>query len=209
MTSLFLAAALSYLLGSIPSGYLAGRLRGVDLRASGSGNIGATNALRVLGKRDGYIVFAADFLKGIVGARAAIGVGVFLRPDLPREMFAATGTVAVVLGHMFPVWLRFQGGKGIATSGGVMIAVFPWPVFVLGLLAWLIGFFSTRYVSVASLASAVVLPTVSAVLALFGQCHWMLVAAALILSLLAIWRHRPNIKRLLDGTEQRFQKSAL
>src|SRR6195256_7063717 len=114
-----LAAVLigSYLLGSIPFGYLAGRLSGVDIRGVGSGNIGATNVVRVLGKRYGYPVFAVDFLKGLAAVFAATCVARHL--DLTQrsaQIFGITAGVCCVLGHSFPVWLKFKGGKGVATS---------------------------------------------------------------------------------------------
>jgi len=204
------AAVAAYLLGSIPSGFLAGRMRGIDIRKEGSGNIGATNALRVLGKKVGYAVFAADFLKGFLGVRAAVAIGAFggAAGGFPGEVFGVTGAVFVVVGHMFPVWLGFNGGKGIATSGGVILALFPWQVFAAGLGAWLVLFFTTRIVSVASLAAALALPGSSLAMRLAGapDCGWLLVGAAALMCALAVWRHRPNIQRLLAGTEKRFER---
>lgn len=199
------AAAVSYLFGSFPSGFLAGKIKGVDLRKEGSGNIGATNALRVLGKSWGYAVFAADALKGFLGVKAAMAIGAALAPgyEIPAGVIGAMGTV---VGHNFPVWLNFQGGKGISTSAGVMLALFPIWVFLSGLVAWGLLFFTTRYVSIASLASAVALPGSSLVLALMGQCDWLLVVVATLMCILAFWRHRTNISRLMAGTEKRFEK---
>jgi len=195
----------AYLIGSIPSGYLAGLSKGVDLRKVGSGNIGATNALRVLGKKWGYAVFAADAFKGWLTVTLALLVGERFLPDyaIPCGVLAAG---FCVIGHNFPVWLGFKGGKGIATSGGIMIGLFPIWVFLFGITVWTVLFFTTRYVSIASIGAAVSLPTSSAVLTLMGLCDWLRVAIAGILCLLALWRHKPNIERLLAGTEKRFEK---
>lgn len=203
--ALLLAVLLAYLLGSIPAGYIAGQLHGVDLRKAGSGNIGATNALRVLGKKTGYAVFAFDFLKGFAAVKLAMAIGTFLVFG-HETLFGIAGAIAVVLGHLFPVWLRFQGGKGIATSGAVMLALFPWPVFAVGLFLWVVLFFTTRYVSVASLAATVSLPVTSLVLALAGHCDWLLVVAGALMAALATWKHRPNIRRLMEGTEKKFER---
>jgi glycerol-3-phosphate acyltransferase PlsY len=211
-----LVSFIAYLIGSFPSGYLAGRMCGVDLRVCGSGNIGATNALRVLGKKWGYAVFVCDALKGALAVMAGFVIG-----ELPRwEGFvvpvhvAVAGAFFVVVGHSFPVWLGFRGGKGIATSAGIMLALFPFAVFLAGLAVWLGLFFSTRFVSVASLGSAVALPTTAFVLMLFGrpgvpvigQCDPVLVVISALMGGLAIWRHKDNIRRLMAGTEKRFEK---
>ena len=183
-------------------------MRGVDLRKEGSGNIGATNALRVLGKKLGYVVLAADMLKGwlavmagFLGARL-LGVG----SDQMVINAGVVAAVAAVLGHSFPVWLGFQGGKGIATSAGIMLALFPPLVFFSSLGVWLLLFFTTRYVSVGSLGAAVALPTSAFVLMGFGQCDLVRAGIASIMCVLAIWRHKPNIARLLAGTEKRFER---
>jgi len=199
------AALTAYLIGSFPSGYLAGRAHGVDLRKEGSGNIGATNALRVLGKKTGYLVFAADIFKGWLAVMVAFVFGHLFAPAqiIP---FGVLGAICGVVGHMYPVWLGFQGGKGIATSGGVMLALFPIEVFLFGLAAWLLLFFTTRYVSIASLAAAIALPTGSAIMTLFGRCDWLRVFIAALMCILAVWRHKSNIQRLLAGTEKKFEK---
>jgi acyl phosphate:glycerol-3-phosphate acyltransferase len=180
-------AAIAYLLGSIPSGFIAGKMCGKDLRKEGSGNIGATNALRVLGKKWGYAVFA-NYLPG---------------QEIPLGILAAACTV---LGHNFPVWLGFKGGKGIATSGGIMLSLFPPLVFITGFIIWMALFFSTRYVSIASIGAAISMPLSSALLTLTGSSDWLRTSIAVIMCLLAIWRHRSNIQRLRDGTEKRFEK---
>lgn len=198
-------ALIAYLIGSFPSGYLAGRAHGLDLRKEGSGNIGATNALRVLGKKTGYLVFAVDIFKGWLAVIVAFLIGAFAAPA-QTVPFGVLGAISCVIGHMFPVWLGFQGGKGIATSGGIMLALFPIQVFGLGLAAWLLLFFTTRYVSVASLAAAVALPVGSLIMLGFGQCDWLRVTIAVMMCALAVWRHKGNIQRLLAGTEKKFEK---
>lgn len=192
-----LCLLLAYLIGSVPFGYLAGRMKGVDLREVGSGNIGATNVLRTFGKWWGYSVFFLDFGKGV------LAVGLATLAERPEWVLVGTG-VLVIAGHNFPVWLGFRGGKGIATSAGVLITLFPWPVFVSALIAWVLLFFTTRYVSVASLASAVALAGSAIVLSLNNQMSWFLAGTALVISLLGVLRHRSNIERLCRGTEPRF-----
>ncbi len=215
MTVYFVAAILAYLIGSFPSGYFAGRACGVDLQRSGSGNIGATNALRVLGKKWGYAVFASDVLKGALAVLSGYALA-----TVPQWKGAEPVHVAVIsaffaiIGHSFPVWLNFKGGKGIATSAGIMLTLFPGAVFWSGLAVWILLFFTTRYVSVASLGSAITLPTASLLLFFwgspdawfFGRCDPLLVLISALMSGLAIWRHKDNIKRLAAGTEKRFER---
>jgi len=190
---------LAYLIGSIPFGYLIGRVHGVDLREVGSGNIGATNVLRTLGKWWGYSVFFLDFGKGV------LAVGLAILAGSPEWILVGSG-VLVIAGHNFPVWLGFRGGKGIATSAGVLITLFPWPVFISALIAWVLLFFTTRYVSVASLASAIALAGSAIVLSFYNQMSWFLAGTALVISLLGVLRHRSNIDRLCRGTEPKFSK---
>jgi glycerol-3-phosphate acyltransferase PlsY len=202
-----LVAIGAYLLGSVPSGYLVGRAKGVDLRREGSGNIGATNALRVIGKKWGYFVFGADAFKGWLAVTLARLAAFHFQqgPDVPYGVAAAA---FVMVGHIFPVWLRFQGGKGIATAAGVMLALFPIWVFLFGFTVWMGLFFGTRYVSIASIGAAISLPLSSGVLTLFGLCDGLRTTVAAIMCLLALWRHVPNIQRLLAGTEKKFEKKA-
>jgi acyl phosphate:glycerol-3-phosphate acyltransferase len=195
----------AYLLGSFPTGYIVGRINGVDLRKEGSGNIGATNALRVLGKKWGYLVFAADILKGWL----SVMLGYAFADRFVPDQVVAAGVLAglfSLLGHNFPVWLGFKGGKGIATSAGIMLALFPIWVFLCAFVVWVSFFYATRYVSVASILAAVSLSVSSIVLAFFGKCDWLLVAVALAMTTLAVWRHTSNIQRLLAGTEKKFEK---
>jgi glycerol-3-phosphate acyltransferase PlsY len=201
----FFAALSAYLLGSIPNGYLVGKARGVDLRTVGSNNIGATNALRILGKKYGYFVFAADALKGWLAVMLAWAIGRGL-PESLQISLGVTAAVFAMLGHIFPVWLGFKGGKGISTAAGVMIALFPIWVFLFGLAVWALLFFTTRYVSVASIAAAVSLPISAGVLWYLGQCDPVRTGIAALMCVLSVWRHKSNIQRLLAGTEKKFEK---
>ncbi|PYJ72504.1 MAG: acyl-phosphate glycerol 3-phosphate acyltransferase, partial [Verrucomicrobia bacterium] len=152
----FLAVALvSYLLGSIPAGYLAGRIAGIDIRKVGSGNIGATNVTRTLGRRYGYPVFLVDFAKGALAVCVSVLLGWHVEPK-PRssEIYGIVGAVFCVLGHVFPVWLRLKGGKGVATSAGALFGLMPLAALI-GVAIWVLTFEVTRYVSVASVTAAV------------------------------------------------------
>ena len=205
--TVFAIAALGYLFGSFPAGYLAGRMAGVDVRSLGSGNIGATNVLRVLGKKWGYAVFFVDAFKGF----AAVRLTFFLANRLPAvqpyaEYFAILAAVMCIIGHTFPVWLRFKGGKGVATSAGVLFGLMPLAVpFII--LVWVIIFEITRYVSVASIVASISLPVV---VGLFLRWKFLEGAAlfyfSILIALLVLWRHRSNFSRLLNGTEQRFSR---
>lgn len=195
----------SYLLGSIPFGYLAGRICGIDLRTQGSGNIGATNALRVLGKKWGYAVFLLDFLKAWLPVKLAMGWGIALMVD-PASAPGALAGFCALLGHSFPVWLGFKGGKGIASSAGVIVGLFSLPVFLICLGLWLLLFTTTRYVSVASIGASLALPASIGVLFWFQRADWLGLAVSILMAALAVWRHRSNIIRLRAGTEARFER---
>jgi glycerol-3-phosphate acyltransferase PlsY len=196
-----------YLLGSFPAGYFAGRLAGVDVRAVGSGNIGATNVLRVLGKRWGYPVFLIDAFKGFAAVRLAFLFVPYWPGAKPyAEYFAIFAAMMSVAGHSFPVWLRFKGGKGVATSAGAVIGLMPLAVPVV-FLVWVIVFETTRYVSLASIIAAIALPIIVSVLARWKFIDtWALIYFSITIMLLVIWRHRSNCSRLLKGTEQRFTR---
>jgi acyl phosphate:glycerol-3-phosphate acyltransferase len=192
---------ISYFLGATPSGYLAGLARGVDVRTAGSGNIGATNVFRVLGRTAGAIVLAADALKGFVSAwwMPALALRLFPSADAARENLALAGGVAAILGHIYTFWLKFKGGKGIATSCGVVLA---WaPVACLTAMAlWGLVLAVSKYVSLASIAAAIILP--------FAVWYWKgsatMTGVMVGLSLLAIYKHKANIQRLLKGAENRI-----
>jgi glycerol-3-phosphate acyltransferase PlsY len=169
----------------------------------GSGNIGATNVFRVLGKGAGIAVLLADGLKGFVAARfiPLLALHVFVNCGAQREDLALAAGVGAILGHNYSFWLRFKGGKGIATSGGVVMAWAP-QACVTALALWGVIFAATRYVSLASIAAAVILPF--AVWFWAGSITMTCVMTAL--SLLAIYKHKGNIQRLLNGTENRIGK---
>ena len=208
------ALFLGYLFGSFPSGFVIGQCHGVDLRKAGSGNIGATNAVRVLGKKWGIAVLLLDALKGGLAVVCGFQVARFL--GAPEQTVINAGVISAlfaVIGHNYPVWLNFQGGKGIAVSAGIMLTLFPPMVFISGLALWLALFFGTRYVSIASIGSAIALPTAAVILHFYGQgsgifapCDWVRASIAGLMGILAIWRHKPNIERLLAGTEKRFDR---
>ena len=194
----------AYLLGSFPSGYVIGRARGVDLRREGSGNIGATNALRVLGKKWGYLCFVLDIGKGALAVCLAKSV-VAPAFDLVPTQAGIVAAVGALLGHTFPVWLKFKGGKGIATSGGIALALFPPVVFVVSIAAWIATFFATRIVSIASLVATSVLGITLVILWLRGG-DGALAIVGVAMCVLVFWLHRANLSRLAQGTEPRFEK---
>ncbi|MCX6960390.1 MAG: glycerol-3-phosphate 1-O-acyltransferase PlsY [Verrucomicrobia bacterium] len=200
----FLIAIGSYLLGSIPAGFIAGRICGIDLRTQGSGNIGATNALRVLGKQWGYAVFLLDFLKGFVPVLVALQWGASEGVH-PPSASGALAALCSLLGHSFPIWLGFKGGKGIATSAGVIVGLFP-AAFLFCVGAWLLFFTVARYVSVASIAASIALPTAVTALFLLHRADWLALLVSIVMCALALWRHRSNIARLRAGTEPRFER---
>ncbi len=201
------AVVAAYLLGAIPFAYIIARAHGKDLYDIGSGNIGATNLARAVGRPWGYFCFALDVLKGFA---PMLVVGAILRmPDKP--MFLAGWLlvgVAAILGHVFPVYLGFKGGKGVATSFGVALGL--WPYFTLSALvalaAWGTAVLVWRYVSLASILAAVSFPValLLGILAVPGweaSDLWPLLVAATAIPVLVIVRHRENIRRLLAGTE--------
>jgi acyl phosphate:glycerol-3-phosphate acyltransferase len=193
-----------YLLGSFPSAYLAGRLRGIDIRRVGSGNVGATNVTRTLGKRFGYPVFAIDFLKGVAAVVFSIWIFDWMRPSgIDREVCEVISGVSSVIGHSFPVWIGFKGGKGVATSAGVIFGLLPVAAVVMGVV-WVMTFQLTRYVSVASVTAVMALPLVSGIMVLFGRLDTpVLFFFSLCIAAFVIIRHRSNLSRLAHGTEPR------
>jgi glycerol-3-phosphate acyltransferase PlsY len=195
MTREALALAASYLLGAIPTSYLAARLlRGIDLRKVGSGNLGATNLYRTLGARFAIPVGLFDMAKG------AIPVMVLAPLASGSRYFAMLCGIVAVAGHVFSVFVRFRGGKGVATASGVMLGLTPWAVLV-SLVIWLLVVRVSGYVSLGSMIAALALP-VAAWLLHPGQRDliWIQVLVALAI----VWLHRTNIQRLLAGTENRF-----
>ena len=198
-----LTALGAYLLGSIPTGFLVAKAKGIDIRSVGSGNIGATNAMRVLGKPAGVFVLIMDALKGF-GA-------VWLCAEILASQHVANPTIqtariiagiGAVLGHNYTCWLKFKGGKGIATTAGVYLALAPWAVLV-GLLIFLLAVVITRYVSVGSIAAAIALPVTIWVM---SPNNLLLGIVSTLLGALAIYKHKGNIQRLLKGEESRIGK---
>ena len=200
-----LIAVLSYFIGSIPSGYLVARSQGVDIRQHGSRNIGATNVLRVMGKKWGYLVFLCDSSKGFLAVKLGFLIAAHsLQSPVLGGVIAA---IACILGHNYTLWLGFKGGKGIATSGGVILALFPVAVICCIAFVWVVVFYSSKYVSLASIAAAVVLPfSVFLFVAKTGTEFWVVFGFSVLVCVLAVWRHQSNIVRLTNGTETRFGK---
>ena len=207
MLNLILIVVISYFLGSLPSGFLVGRLSGIDIRDHGSGNIGATNVLRVLGKPCGFVVFFIDALKGLLAVRFALFLArADARTAAFAEVFGILAAAICIAGHSFPVWLKFRGGKGAATSAGAIFGVMPLAAAVI-FAVWIWVFFTTRYVSVASIVGAVSLPFAVAVLLYFHLVHSVvLLYFSIATTVLVVWRHRSNIGRLRNGTEPRFTR---
>jgi glycerol-3-phosphate acyltransferase PlsY len=194
MTDIVLAAVIGYLLGSIPFGVVLTRLAGLgDIRRIGSGSIGATNVLRTGNKGLAALTLALDLAKGV----AAVWIGSLWGGD---AMLAAAG--AVILGHMFPVWLGFRGGKGVATFVGCMIGLY-WPAALAFAIVWLGAAFVSRYSSVAGMLGVIASVIV---LALLGSIE--LAVLGLIMVLLILWKHRENIARLRAGTETKIGRKA-
>jgi glycerol-3-phosphate acyltransferase PlsY len=191
----------AYLLGSIPTGFLVARARGIDIRSVGSGNIGAANTARAIGKTAGIFVLLMDALKGYAAVEASnLLLKLFSIPESQWETYRVVAGVCVVIGHNYTCWLHFKGGKGIATTGGAYVALAPLSV-LFALIAFILGFGLTRYTSVGSMLAAVVL-TVSVFLT---QSDWSLRMVTVALCVLALLRHRGNIQRLIAGTENRVE----
>jgi acyl phosphate:glycerol-3-phosphate acyltransferase len=193
----------AYLLGSIPFGFLFARSKGIDIRKCGSGNIGATNVWRVMGKAWGIPTFILDFLK--VPAAAVLAKATLEYLELSVEpshvsLLSLLIFLGAVVGHNFPIWLGFKGGKGIATSAGGLVWLLPL-AFPVVLLVWVVVFFVFRYVSVASMVSALSLPI--GVWFLYSG-NSLYTGFTLLLALMAIWRHRSNLQKLMAGTEHRW-----
>jgi glycerol-3-phosphate acyltransferase PlsY len=198
-----LTVLIAYLLGAIPTGFLVARARGIDIRTVGSGNIGATNVFRILGKPAGVFVLLADAAKGWLAvfavARWVCGWSDPAASDQALEWFKLVAGVAAILGHNYTCWLYFKGGKGIATSAGVLVALVPVALLII-LAIWIVVFAFTRYVSLASISAAFALPFAAW---LVGE-SLTIIAALAALAALAIYKHKANIKRLMNGTENRI-----
>jgi glycerol-3-phosphate acyltransferase PlsY len=205
LSTLAAVALAAYLAGAVPFGYLVARLRGVDLFRAGSGNIGATNVGRVLGLRFGLLVFALDFAKGALPVLLARQLPPPADLDLPPDTVAVTAGVAAFLGHLFPVYLRFRGGKGVATGAGVLAVLLPLPT-LFAVLAWAAVLAATRTMSLASLSAAALLCVLRLALTAQPWAWEQVVVTSFCLAgtALVFARHHANIRRLLRGTENRL-----
>ncbi|WP_188887622.1 glycerol-3-phosphate 1-O-acyltransferase PlsY [Paenibacillus radicis (ex Gao et al. 2016)] len=196
MLNAIIAVVASYLLGSISFSIVIARLvKGIDIREHGSGNAGATNTIRVLGKGPGLLVFVLDIAKGI----AAVLIGRLLGPDDLGDWTAVLSGLAAIVGHNWPIWFRFKGGKGIATTVGVMVTLAFVPALIAGVIA-IASIAITRYVSLGSLLFAAFVPL------LIGLIHYSLplLLVSLLLCVFAFVRHRTNIVKLVQGTENKL-----
>jgi len=208
----------AYLLGSIPFGFLAAKAKGIDIRSVGSGNIGATNAMRVLGKPMGITVLLLDVLKGYAAVAwltpaiynwmephyFAQAPGFAAAVAAVQMKFKVMAGVSAVMGHNYTCWLKFKGGKGIATTAGVYLALAPWAVLI-ALVVFVIAVALTRYISVGSISAAMALP---AAVWIRSPQNLLLGVVTTALGALAIYKHKSNIQRLMAGTENRFGKKA-
>lgn len=193
-----LSAGLGYLIGSLSFGYWIAKANGIDIFTVGSKSPGATNVKRSVGKSAGNWVFALDFLKGLV----ATGWPIVVYSNTGySDSYGLIGLFAAVIGHSFSLFTGFRGGKGVAAMLGGVVALMPIAAFI-GIGVWLIVFYSTRYVSVASIVMAVSLPVSNYILNTSSALQWVSVALALVVVL----RHKSNISRLLRGEENRFDK---
>jgi glycerol-3-phosphate acyltransferase PlsY len=193
MTREILLLITAYLLGSIPTGLLLAKAAGVDIRSSGSGNIGATNVYRTLGRSVGVLTLIGDCLKGLLPVVAASWLG------MSDAWLAAIG-LAAFLGHIYTLFLSFKGGKGVATALGVFLAVSPAAVAAV-LLIFVAVVWKWRYISLGSIIAAMAMPIL---IAIFDP-RPAIIAMTVVIALLVVWKHRENIKRLKDGTESKFK----
>jgi glycerol-3-phosphate acyltransferase PlsY len=204
-----LALITSYLIGSISFAWLISKAHGIDLRKVGSGNLGATNLSRACGRKWAYTCFALDVLKGFI----PVFIVKFFIPDSPSPTILATWMaigVAAILGHIFPFYLKFKGGKGVATSFGVVLGIWPYYTIpgILAFILWAIIVLIWKYISLASVIAAAMFPVLlilfTAVLKTWELNNlWPLILAAIILCSLVIVLHSSNIKRILEGTEHK------
>jgi glycerol-3-phosphate acyltransferase PlsY len=194
-------------------------MRGIDIREHGSGNIGATNIFRILGAPTGIMVFLLDILKGyapvaigkvMVELKVKFAQPAFIEPAGNHELISTACVLfalAAVIGHNYTFWLGFKGGKGIATSAGVMLAFMPW-VFTGSLIIWVLVFSLSRYVALASMAAALAIPLQIFILAMIDSVPVSIpkLCFGIFAAIMAIWRHRSNIRRLMAGRELRFER---
>ena len=204
LLDIFLCLLVGYVFGCFQTGYFYGKSKGIDIRNYGSGNAGTTNTLRVLGKKAGYITYLGDALKAIFAILLIKYViyGQLIIPSMDFHLLLAYTGLGVAFGHNYPFYLNFKGGKGIATTSGVMLAL-DIRIGLIGIIGFFIIFFATRYVSVGSLYMSTVFPICVLV---FYPGEWHLFIVSVVFWLMAWMRHRENIKRLMTGTENRFER---
>jgi acyl phosphate:glycerol-3-phosphate acyltransferase len=194
MTMYILYIVISYLIGAIPAGVILAKLKGIDPRKTGSGNIGATNVMRAAGKALGAFTLIGDILKGLIPAALAIHFG------QPYPVIAAIG-LAAFIGHLFPIYLKFKGGKGVATALGVYVAIHPLAILI-SIIVFILVFIKWRYVSLGSLIGTAVMPfALISLKAPFAYTY-----LSLIVGILIFIKHKDNIKRLLAGKENKFSR---
>ena len=199
--TILVCAVCGYALGGFPTGYLVGKKKNIDIREHGSGNIGTTNSIRVMGLRAGAVTFIGDVIKCI----AALLLATYLCRNwgCPAKLIQLLTAFFVILGHDYPIALGFRGGKGIAATAGLLL-VYDWRLMLVCLITFLLILVFTRYVSLGSLVVSLLLPIGTAVLYHGAEGFpWMLLITVLI-CVLAFWRHRENIGRLLAGKENKF-----
>ncbi|MBA3468202.1 MAG: glycerol-3-phosphate 1-O-acyltransferase PlsY [Herpetosiphonaceae bacterium] len=193
-----LIAALSYLVGSIPFGLIVGRLvGGVDVRAYGSKRTGATNVLRTMGARYGFLVFLLDFGKGV----ATVGLARLLT-DMNSWAWALAAMMAMI-GHIYPLFAGFKGGRGVATALGGVLGMFPW-AFLAAFIVWWSVVLVTRYVSLGSILASIATAVTTGVFLLFGQSHMAIFLYCVLIAVIVVVSHGDNIARLRAGTESKF-----
>src|SRR3989338_3594370 len=197
---LFLGFVSAYIIGSIPTAYIFGSvLKGIDIREYGSGNIGATNVFRVIGKGPGIAVLIIDIIKGYISATYLASGFLYLAPVTRPELYRILVGLSAIAGHNWTLFLKFKGGKGVAASAGVAIGLIP-KIFWLGFLVWLVTFFITGFVSLASIIAIISVPIFTLA---FGEPAEIVVFMCL-LCLIIIYKHKPNIRRLARGEEKRI-----
>ena len=194
------ALLIGYFLGSINFAVLVAKYKGLDLFSLGSGNPGATNVKRTIGPFWGNTVFFLDFSKGYLAV--FLSQSILVLEGLNYDLLGILGLLGTILGHSFSIFLKFRGGKGVATTMGGLLALMPW-VLLLGLAAWLMVFFSTRVVALASIVFAISLPISFYFLHNFSDVRWIF---CIVLAILIVVRHYSNIQRLLSGKEHDFSK---
>jgi glycerol-3-phosphate acyltransferase PlsY len=202
--SYILTALAAYLLGSIPTGFLVAKAKGIDIRAAGSGNIGATNAMRVLGKPAGIFVLILDAMKGFIAAKWLPVFAFHIFNVVGANDMAIIAGIGAVLGHSYTCWLKFKGGKGVATTAGVYLALAPWALLI-ALAVFILATLLTKYVSVGSILGAIALPVA---VWWMTPCDLFLGIVTTALGALVICKHKSNIQRLLAGTESRLGKKS-